>query len=119
MRHVLSSPACNRERAALREACVGRPIVLYPTNLLYKLAAFGLNRRKGAGAGHVTHGFGTTRRQPRPGGGAMGSRALAKALTLVVLAASAPCGAAEAQQKTVELKLSHWVPPSHPLQKAM
>jgi TRAP-type C4-dicarboxylate transport system substrate-binding protein len=28
-------------------------------------------------------------------------------------------GAAEAQDKTIELKLSHWVPPSHPLQKAM
>src|SRR5689334_4200817 len=27
--------------------------------------------------------------------------------------------AATAQDKTVELKLSHWVPPSHPLQKAM
>jgi TRAP-type C4-dicarboxylate transport system substrate-binding protein len=27
--------------------------------------------------------------------------------------------AAVAQDKTVELKLSHWVPPSHPLQKAM
>ena len=28
-------------------------------------------------------------------------------------------GAAFAQDKTFELKLSHWVPPSHPLQKAM
>jgi TRAP-type C4-dicarboxylate transport system substrate-binding protein len=28
-------------------------------------------------------------------------------------------GAASAQDKTFELKLSHWVPPSHPLQKAM
>src|SRR5262244_2925336 len=27
--------------------------------------------------------------------------------------------AASAQDKTIELKLSHWVPPSHPLQKAM
>src|SRR5580704_18740935 len=27
--------------------------------------------------------------------------------------------AAAAQDKTIELKLSHWVPPSHPLQKAM
>ena len=26
---------------------------------------------------------------------------------------------ASAQDKTIELKLSHWVPPSHPLQKAM
>jgi TRAP-type C4-dicarboxylate transport system substrate-binding protein len=28
-------------------------------------------------------------------------------------------GAAAAEDKTIELKLSHWVPPSHPLQKAM
>ena len=27
--------------------------------------------------------------------------------------------AAPAQDKTFELKLSHWVPPTHPLQKAM
>ena len=26
---------------------------------------------------------------------------------------------AQAQDKTFELKLSHWVPPSHPLQKAL
>ena len=28
-------------------------------------------------------------------------------------------GAAPAQDKTFELRLSHWVPPSHPLQKAL
>src|ERR1041385_3679522 len=28
-------------------------------------------------------------------------------------------GAAAAQDKTFELRLSHWVPPSHPLQKAL
>ena len=28
-------------------------------------------------------------------------------------------GAASAEDKTFELKLSHWVPPSHPLQKAI
>src|ERR1700738_734024 len=28
-------------------------------------------------------------------------------------------GTALAQSQTIELKLSHWVPPSHPLQKAM
>src|SRR5437667_9870323 len=33
----------------------------------------------------------------------------------IVLAA----GAASAQDKTFELRLSHWVPPSHPLQKAL
>ena len=29
------------------------------------------------------------------------------------------CTGAQAQEKTYELKLSHWVPASHPLQKAL
>ncbi len=32
---------------------------------------------------------------------------------------AAATGSAQAQDKTFELKLSHWVPPSHPLQKAL
>jgi TRAP-type C4-dicarboxylate transport system substrate-binding protein len=43
--------------------------------------------------------------------------ALAAAATGVAVFAVAP--SALAQDKTVELKLSHWVPPTHPLQKAM
>ncbi len=35
------------------------------------------------------------------------------------IAAIIGSGAALAQEKTFELKLSHWVPPSHPLQKAL
>ena len=35
------------------------------------------------------------------------------------VAAMIGSGAAMAQEKTFELKLSHWVPPSHPLQKAL
>jgi len=35
------------------------------------------------------------------------------------VAAMIGSGAAIAQEKTFELKLSHWVPPSHPLQKAL
>jgi len=35
------------------------------------------------------------------------------------VAAMIGSGAALAQEKTFELKLSHWVPPSHPLQKAL
>jgi TRAP-type C4-dicarboxylate transport system substrate-binding protein len=35
------------------------------------------------------------------------------------IAAMIGSGAAMAQEKTFELKLSHWVPPSHPLQKAL
>jgi TRAP-type C4-dicarboxylate transport system substrate-binding protein len=49
----------------------------------------------------------------------MRSRALAKALFALVLAAPTQWAVAVAQEKTFELKLSHWVPPSHPLQKAM
>ena len=37
------------------------------------------------------------------------------AAAMLLVAASA----ASAQDKTFELKLSHWVPPTHPLQKAM
>src|SRR5262249_41252500 len=42
-------------------------------------------------------------------------------ITLIVAAAalSLATSAALAQDKTFELKLSHWVPPTHPLQKAM
>jgi TRAP-type C4-dicarboxylate transport system substrate-binding protein len=36
---------------------------------------------------------------------------------LLILAAMAP--AARAQDKTFDLKISHWVPPAHPLQKAL
>ncbi len=41
---------------------------------------------------------------------------LAPAAALATLLAAPQ---ALAQDKTVELKLSHWVPPTHPLQKAM
>src|ERR1700684_1690207 len=37
----------------------------------------------------------------------------------IVLSLALSLGTASAQDKTFELKLSHWVPPSHPLQKAM
>src|SRR5579859_1754499 len=38
---------------------------------------------------------------------------------LVALTLALSLGTAAAQDKTFELKLSHWVPPSHPLQKSM
>ena len=38
---------------------------------------------------------------------------------LAMLALVLGLGGASAEDKTFELKLSHWVPPSHPLQKAM
>lgn len=40
-------------------------------------------------------------------------------LSVAALAALALAGPVAAQDKTFELKLSHWVPPTHPLQKAM
>ena len=48
----------------------------------------------------------------------MRRRVLAIGLLCLAAALARP-SAAEAQDKTFELKLSHWVPPSHPLQKAM
>jgi TRAP-type C4-dicarboxylate transport system substrate-binding protein len=41
------------------------------------------------------------------------------ALALAALGVVLGFGSASAQDKTFELKISHWVPPSHPLQKAM
>ena len=38
---------------------------------------------------------------------------------LAALGLALGLGTASAQDKTFELKLSHWVPPSHPLQKAI
>jgi len=38
---------------------------------------------------------------------------------LTMLGLALGLGSASAEDKTFELKLSHWVPPSHPLQKAM
>ena len=44
-------------------------------------------------------------------------------LTISVCAAAVAVmigsGVALAQEKTFDLKISHWVPPSHPLQKAL
>jgi TRAP-type C4-dicarboxylate transport system substrate-binding protein len=42
-----------------------------------------------------------------------------KVCGLAALAIAAALGTASAEDKTFELKLSHWVPPSHPLQKAI
>ena len=38
---------------------------------------------------------------------------------LMMLGLALGIGGASAQDKTFELKLSHWVPPTHPLQKAI
>ncbi|MDR3420536.1 MAG: TRAP transporter substrate-binding protein [Xanthobacteraceae bacterium] len=42
-----------------------------------------------------------------------------KAFAFAALALLLGFGSGSAQDKTFELKISHWVPPSHPLQKAM
>ena len=47
-----------------------------------------------------------------------GTRRL-KSCGLAALALALGLGAAVAQDKPIELKLSHWVPPSHPLQAAI
>jgi TRAP-type C4-dicarboxylate transport system substrate-binding protein len=44
---------------------------------------------------------------------------LMKICGLAALSLALGFGTASAQDKTFELKLSHWVPPSHPLQKSM
>ncbi|MBS0536440.1 MAG: TRAP transporter substrate-binding protein [Proteobacteria bacterium] len=49
----------------------------------------------------------------------MKSRIAACASALAVAGLLGASGVALAQEKTFELKLSHWVPPSHPLQKAL
>src|SRR5262245_48415146 len=41
------------------------------------------------------------------------------AIFVAAAALSVAASVAFAQDKTFELKLSHWVPPTHPLQKAM
>ena len=46
-------------------------------------------------------------------------RRLAAVTGTALLAALALPAAGQAQDKIFELKLSHWVPPSHPLQKAL
>jgi TRAP-type C4-dicarboxylate transport system substrate-binding protein len=43
----------------------------------------------------------------------------AAALGLAILGLMLGLGAASAEDKTFELKLSHWLPPTHPLQKAI
>ena len=49
----------------------------------------------------------------------MRMRLAGTSLGLLLLAGAATSGPATAQDKPVHLKLSHWVPPSHPLQKAL
>src|SRR6266511_2165625 len=46
-------------------------------------------------------------------------RLIATLVASAAIAGLAIAGPALAQDKTIELKLSHWVPPTHPLQKAM
>lgn len=49
----------------------------------------------------------------------MKALSIARASMLVVAGFVIGTTASFAQEKTFELKLSHWVPPSHPLQKAL
>src|SRR4051794_30402437 len=47
------------------------------------------------------------------------SRCLARRAAAVIVVGIGFAAASQVQDRTFELKLSHWVPPSHPLQKAM
>jgi TRAP-type C4-dicarboxylate transport system substrate-binding protein len=53
------------------------------------------------------------------GENAMQRKCLATLCSLAALGLAFGPGSASAEDKTFELKLSHWVPPSHPLQKAI
>src|SRR5215467_8405198 len=46
-------------------------------------------------------------------------RALATVIAMALCAGPVSSAAAQGRDKVFELKLSHWVPPSHPLQKAL
>jgi TRAP-type C4-dicarboxylate transport system substrate-binding protein len=48
-----------------------------------------------------------------------GSKMRLSAIVAALVAAVAWAQGANAQDRTIELKLAHWVPPTHPLQKAM
>src|SRR3974390_3223763 len=52
-------------------------------------------------------------------GGLMRNRRRRGIVAGAFVALALSVGAATAQDKTIELKLSHWVPPTHPLQKAI
>jgi TRAP-type C4-dicarboxylate transport system substrate-binding protein len=49
----------------------------------------------------------------------VGTAALATVAGMILLASLAGPAAAQSRDKIFELKLSHWVPPNHPLQKAL
>jgi TRAP-type C4-dicarboxylate transport system substrate-binding protein len=49
----------------------------------------------------------------------MQARAAGYLCAAVLAGALGVTGAASAQEKTLDLKISHWVPPSHPLQKSL
>src|SRR5215475_5021786 len=63
--------------------------------------------------------FATNRLHSSHGEKLMDGKRHLKICTLAALALALGAGTAAAQDKTFELKLSHWVPPSHPLQKAI
>src|SRR5262245_64922976 len=95
-----------------------RPTVSPPTNrlfyiqlsCLYNASDLGLNKcRRAATRPHPT------------GRKTMSSRRSGRLVTALLSAAGLTRGAlapAQAPRKTVELSLSPWVPPSHPMQKA-
>ena len=92
-----------------RRASEAGETVLYPTIRLYNASDLRLNQ--------VNHDsrVSPTREEGMPS--RVATRMIAAPAALAMLIGLAP--GALAQDKTFELKLSHWVPPTHPLQKAM
>ena len=123
---AIASPArrgaARRAKRRLRCECDQRSsarseIVLYPTNSLYKFAPGAELRRRHANKATKTANCLARRNTRRRN---MRTRALAAlfACWRSPLAAL-DIGACGRPGQDFELKLSHWVPPSHPLQKAL
>src|SRR5581483_2150911 len=100
----------------------GCEIVLYPTKFLYKFGELGLNCRNPSAGRRLFAGSKKRRRRMRSRLAHVTSPFRAFGLLLglsAALATGAMDAPAAAQDKPIHLKLSHWVPPSHPLQKAL
>jgi TRAP-type C4-dicarboxylate transport system substrate-binding protein len=104
-------------QAAFVISSLDKQIVLAPTILLYNRRCMRLNTGNAAAMTFKNPRtiFGIRRNKEEN----MRKQAVAAFIVAFALAASNTAPAARAQDKTFDLKLAHWVPPSHPLQKAL